>query len=153
MIPRSSLVALALLGACVAKPPPTAETAGSITGVVRYAGPEHGALRIGVFAAFPPTGAPLAELSIDDPSFPAPYAIRGLPTGRYFVLAIVDTDPRDGDRYRPRVDPGGTFGRYDSPASVSVVATDAITGVDIELVAPSQRSPWDRERSAGAASP
>lgn len=144
MIARRSLLALAVLGACVSKPPPTSETGGTITGVVRYAGPEHGALRIGVFAAFPPTGAPLAELAIDDPSFPQAYAIRGLPTGRYFVLAIVDTDPRDGDRYRPRVDPGGTFGRYDSPAAVSVVGADPTAGVDIQLAAPSARSPWDR---------
>lgn len=81
---------------------------------------------------------------IEQPVFPQRFEVSGVPPGRYFVLALVDTNPGDGDRYRPRVDPGGTFGRYDSPASIVLDATAALTSVNIELAAPTAASPWDR---------
>lgn len=132
-----------LLAACLPGETAPGDGVGTISGVVRYAGPEAGTLRVAVFAGFPPTGAPVAETAIDAPRFPQPYAVSGLPPGRYFVLAIVDVDPGDGDRYRPRVDPGGTAGRYDSPAAVAVDAAGPTRGVDIQLVAPAPGSPWD----------
>jgi hypothetical protein len=145
MIRTTSLVTLAVsLAACVSGSPTSSESAGTITGVVRYAGPEHGTLRVAVFASFPPRGAPVAEISIDTPTFPQRYEVIGVPPGRYFVLAVVDTNPADGDRYRPRVDPGGTFGRYDSPASVVLDTSAPASAVDISLVPPTAASPWDR---------
>lgn len=141
---RFTLVLLAALVACTAGSPPPGEAAGTISGVITYGGTEPGVLRVAVFAAFPPRGAPVAEIAIDDPTFPQPYLIHQVPPGRYFVLAMVDTSPDDGDRYRPRVDPGGTFGRYDSPAPITIGTTGAATAVDVGLVAPAPGSPWDR---------
>jgi hypothetical protein len=82
-----------------------------VSGVVRYEGSMQGPLRVGIFTSFPPRGAPIASVEIASPSYPQPYEIRGVPPGRYFVLAIVDTDPADGDRYHPTRDPGGAVGR------------------------------------------
>lgn len=138
-----ALFALALV-ACTAGGSAPAEPAGTVVGVVDFDGATPGVLRVAAWGAFPPVGPPLAEVAIDEPSFPQPYQLRGLPPGRYFVLAIVDVDPEDGDRYHPRVDPGGTFGRYDSPAAVTTTATAPTFGVDIHLVAPAPGSPWDR---------
>lgn len=121
-----------------------ADAPGTISGVVRYDGPETGALRVVAYRAFPPTGAPAGEVAIDTPRFPQAYALGGLPPGRYFVLAIVDTDPADGDRYHPRVDPGGAFGRYDAPASVTVSLSTATTLIDVDLARPARGSPWER---------
>ncbi len=140
---RAALLS-SLLVACVSGSAPPGEAAGTIRGEIRYDGAERGALRVALYASFPPRGAPVAELAIDAPVFPQAYQLDGVPPGRYFVLALVDTDPADGDRYRPRVDPGGTYGRYDSPASVVVGATAAVTAVDFGLVAPTRSSPWDR---------
>lgn len=138
-------VALALaLTACTAGSPAPAQAAGTVTGVIEYAGREAGPLRVAVFASFPPRGAPVAEVVIEDPVFPQAYAVHGVPPGRYFVLALVDTNVDDGDRYRPRVDPGGTFGAYRSPASITVETSGAASGIDIGLVAPAPGSPWDR---------
>ena len=141
-IVRTAL-ALAVV-ACTSGTPPPGQAAGTITGVVDYDGAEPGVLRVAVFASFPPRGAPVAEIAIDEPTFPHAYQVPGVPPGRFFVLAMVDTSPDDGDRYRPRVDPGGTFGRYDSPAAVTTTTAGATTGVDIVLVAPASGSPWDR---------
>jgi hypothetical protein len=136
-------ITLFALAACTAGTSAT-DAPGTITGVVRYDGPETGALRIVAYTAFPPTGAPAGEVAIDAPRFPQNYTLPGLPPGRYFVLAIVDTDPGDGDRYRPRVDPGGAFGRYDNPATVTVSLSTATPHIDVDLARPSRGSPWDR---------
>lgn len=136
-------LALAVVG-CTSGAPPAGVAAGTVAGTVDYAGAETGVLRVAVFASFPPRGAPVAEVAIDDPTFPQPYQLTGVPPGRYFVLAMVDTSPDDGDRYRPRVDPGGTFGRYDSPAAITTSALGATVGVDLVLAAPASGSPWDR---------
>jgi hypothetical protein len=135
---------LSLLTACTAGSPPLGQTAGTVSGVIDYAGAEPGALRVAVFASFPPRSAPVAEVVIESPVFPQAYAVHGVPPGRYFVLALVDTNPDDGDRYRPRVDPGGTFGAYRSPASITLETSGAASGIDIGLVAPAPGSPWDR---------
>lgn len=136
-----SLVLCAAFAACA---PGASDPGGVVSGTIDYAGDEAGTLRVAVFSSFPPRGAPVAEIAIEGPSFPQPYAIRGVPPGRYFVLALVDTNVDDGDRYRPRVDPGGTFGPYRSPAAITLQPTQAASGVDIELVAPTPSSPWDR---------
>lgn len=142
---RSVFASLALFGALVACAPGTSsDTAGTVSGTIDYAGAESGTLRVAVFSSFPPRGAPVAEVAIEAPTFPQAYVVRGVPPGRYFVLALVDTNVEDGDRYRPRVDPGGTFGPYRSPASITLEPTRAASGVDIELVAPTPGSPWDR---------
>ncbi len=140
-LPRSLLLCAAL-AACA--PGASTDPAGTVTGTIEYAGAEVGTLRVAVFSSFPPRGAPVAEVAIEAPSFPQPYTIRGVPPGRYFVLALIDTNVDDGDRYRPRVDPGGTFGPYRSPAAITLQPTRAAGGVDIELVAPTPSSPWDR---------
>lgn len=126
------------------EPRGTGEHAGTLTGVIEYQGHEPGPLRVAAFSSFPPRRAPIAEIVIEDPVFPQTYRLDGVPPGRYFVLAVVDTDPGDGDRYRPRVDPGGTFGPYRSPASVTIDSARPANGVDIQLVAPAAGSPWDR---------
>lgn len=138
----SWLAALAV--ACTAGGGPVGDAPGTITGVVDYARPAAGTLRVAVFAAFPPVGEPIAEVAIDEPRFPQAYQVRGVPPGRYFVLAMVDGDPDDGDRYRPRTDPGGAFGSYLSPAAVTVTALGPAPGVDIALEPPMAGSPWDR---------
>jgi hypothetical protein len=139
------VLALALAaGACAAGDTPAGGGAGTISGEVRYDGAEVGTLRVSAFTRFPPIGAPTAEVAIDAPRFPQPYQLSGLPPGRYFVLAIVDVDPGDGDRYRPRVDPGGAFGRSLSPAAITVELSAPRDGVDVVLDPPHQGSPWDR---------
>ena len=138
------VLTLATLAGCVSGTAPPDEAVGTVSGVVSYGGGETGILRVAVFSSFPPRGTPVAEVAIDDPTFPQAYQVLGLPPGRYFVLAIVDTDPADGDRYRPAFDPGGAFGWYDSPASITVSATGATPDVDIGLAAPAPGSPWDR---------
>lgn len=142
-VPGACLAALAL-AACTAGSPATGQTAGTVSGVIDYDGREPGPLRVAVFPSFPPRGAPVAEVVIEAPVFPQAYAVHGVPPGRYFVLALVDTNVDDGDRYRPRVDPGGTFGAYRSPASISIDTSGATSGIDIDLVAPAPGSPWDR---------
>lgn len=117
---------------------------GTIVGVVDYDRAAPGTLRVAVFSSFPPAGAPVAEIAIDEPSFPQPYQVRGVPPGRYFVLAMVDGDPDDGDRYRPRTDPGGAYGAYLSPAAVTVTTLAPVVGIDVRLEPPTARSPWDR---------
>ena len=138
------VIAATILAACVSGAAPADEASGTVTGVVSYDGAEAGGLRVAVFATFPPRGAPVAEVAIDAPVFPQAYQVTGVPPGRYFVLAIIDTVPDDGDRYRPQVDPGGAFGRYDSPATITVTTTGATSGVDLRMVAPAPGSPWDR---------
>lgn len=130
--------------ACVAGSAPLADQPGSMSGIVDYDGAEPGPLRVVAYASFPPRGAPSARVTIEEPRFPQPYTLTGLAPGRYFVLAIVDTVPGDGDRYRPRVDPGGAFGRYQSPVAVTLDGEHAALDIDIELAPPSAGSPWDR---------
>jgi|JI10StandDraft_1071094.scaffolds.fasta_scaffold05240_17 uncharacterized protein (DUF2141 family) len=135
----------ALTGAaCVAGSAAPGEQPGAITGVIDYAGAEVGPLRVVAYASFPPSGPPVARVTIAEPRFPQPYELTGLAPGRYFVLAIIDTFDGDGDRYRPRVDPGGAFGRYDSPAAITLAGDRPALDVDIELAAPTPGSPWDR---------
>ncbi|MBK7535704.1 MAG: hypothetical protein IPI49_10130 [Myxococcales bacterium] len=143
--PRRGAGCLALLlAACTAGSPPPEQTAGTVSGVIEYRGQESGPLRVAVFSSFPPRGAPVAEVVIEDPVFPQAYAVHGVPPGRYFLLALVDTNVDDGDRYRPRVDPGGTYGAYRSPASITVETSGSASGIDLGLVAPAPGSPWDR---------
>src|SRR5207244_2259064 len=92
-----------------------APSAGLIRGAVRYGGDRAGPLRVGAFSTFPPIGEPLALVEIEKPSFPQAYELAGIPEGRYFVLAIVATDPMDKRQYHPLRDPGGAFGSYLAP--------------------------------------
>jgi hypothetical protein len=119
--------------------------AAAVEGTVRYDGSVQGPLRVAVFATFPPRGAPVAEVTIDDPRYPQAYAVTGVPPGRVFVLAIVDADPDDGDGYRSDVDAGGAFGGVDGPLAVTVESGRA-RGVDLTLVDPQARSPWSYGR-------
>jgi hypothetical protein len=114
----------------------------AVRGVVDYDGPHRGPLTVAVFASFPPRGQPFAQQRFENPTFPQAYEIHGVPAGRYFVLAIVDADPGDGDRFNPTRDPGGAFGNFDSPVAVTIDPTLASSGVDFDLVDPSPRSPW-----------
>ena len=107
----SALTAAMIAASCAAGPSDPGAPPGSVSGMVAYTGAEPGVLRVAVFATFPPFGPPVAETAIDEPSFPQPYQVAGLPPGRYFVLAMIDTSPEDGDRYHPDVDPGGAFGQ------------------------------------------
>lgn len=114
----------------------------ALHGIVDYAGEVDGALQIAVFPGFPPRGAPLASTRIDAPVFPQAYEINGVPPGRYYVLAIIDADPRDGDRFRPSMDPGGAFGTFEAPVSVFIDPILDLAPVHIELLDPSETSPW-----------
>lgn len=118
--------------------------AGSVRGEVRYAGSYSGALKVAVFSSFPPRGAPIAMQEIAEPRFPQAYTVQGLPPGRYFVLAILDTEPNDGDHFRPSVDPGGASGGFLSPTAVTVDAVQGAGDVHVELVDPDPASPWIR---------
>ncbi len=140
MTGRTLGMLLALLGCA-------SGTSGSaaVEGVVRYDGRVQGPLRVAVFASFPPRGAPLAEVTIENPRYPQPYAVTGVPPGRVFVLAIVDADVDDGDGYRPEVDAGGAFGGYDRPLAVTVESGRA-ENVDLTLLDPHARSPWSYGR-------
>lgn len=119
-----------------------APRAGVVRGVVDYAGTIEGPLRVAVFPSFPPRGAPLAVQVIEEPLFPQPYEIAGVPPGRWFVLAILDRDRADGERFHPTIDPGGAVGRFEAPASVLVDGVLGAEGQDIELVDPDPSSPW-----------
>lgn len=122
----------------------SASSAGSqpaVRGVVDYDGPLEGPLTVAVFTSFPPRGQPFAQQKFENPSFPQPYEIYGVPSGRYFVLAIIDADTGDGDRFNPLRDPGGAFGTFESPVAVTVDTTLATAGLDFDLVDPSPQSP------------
>lgn len=121
-----------------------AGTAGTVRGEVHYSGQQRGPLKIAVFTSFPPVGAPVSFQEFTAPVYPQPFVVSGVPSGRYFILAVVDVDPADGDRFRPAVDPGGAFGSFRSPAPVTVDAVVGAEGVQIELVDPSPDSPWSR---------
>lgn len=125
--------------------PPSTLPEGSavaVRGVVRYAGRLSGPLRVAVYPSFPPRGAPMAQQVFDRPAFPQPFEIAGVPGGRYFVLAIVDTDVQDGDRFHPTRDPGGAYGGYATPLALAVDAASGARGADVDLVDPSDAPPW-----------
>lgn len=111
-------------------------SAGVVRGTVNYNGQRTGILRIAVFASFPPRGSPLAEVAIDGPTFPQAFEVHGVQPGRHFVLAIIDADPADGDRFNPRLDPGGAHGGRDSPIAIAVDVTQGAPGVSIDLLEP-----------------
>lgn len=140
---RNIALSVALVGfSCVGADDSADEVgAGVVRGVVRYDGSMEGPLRVGVFTSFPPRGAPIASVEIALPVYPQSYEIRGVPPGRFFVLAIVDTDPADGDRYHPTRDPGGAVGQYDDPRGV-IVDPAGTPPADIDLVDPRALSPW-----------
>lgn len=117
--------------------------AGVVRGHIAYAGTYEGPLQVGVFTRFPPTGRPIASQIIEAPVYPQPYAIAGVPQGRFFVLAIIDVDTTDGERYHPSRDPGGAFGTYLGPINVAVAANEGASGIDVTLVDPSDSSPWN----------
>ena len=114
----------------------------ALRGIIDYEGDIEGALEVAVFPNFPPRGAPLAHTRIDAPVFPQAYEINGIPPGRYYVLAIVDADASDGDRFRPSMDPGGAFGTFAAPVSIFIDPHVDATPVHIELLDPSDTSPW-----------
>lgn len=116
----------------------------SVSGVIEFDGEVRGALRVAAFSSFPPVGPPIAEVSIEAPTFPQAYELHGLPPGRYFILAMMDADPADGDRYRPRVDPGGAYGAYRNPAAISTDLAQPTQHIDVRMLAPHGGSPWDR---------
>ncbi len=114
----------------------------TVQGVVRYDGALQGPLRVAVFPSFPPRGAPLAEQWFDAPTYPQAYELTNVPAGRWFVLAIVDADVDDGDRFHPLRDAGGAFGSYLAPQAVSITAQVGAQAVDVSLVDPTPSSPW-----------
>ncbi len=115
-----------------------------LRGEVRYEGKHHGVLRVAAFASFPPRGAPVAQVEIQNPQFPQAYELPGVQSGRVFILAILDVDAKDGERYRPSVDPGGAFGSYAAPETVTIDDRSASAARDIQLIDPSESSPWSR---------
>jgi hypothetical protein len=143
---RRSLVLAALATACGAcddaAPGRGAASTPAIEGTVRYDGPVEGDLQVAVFASFPPHGEPIAIQRVAGPTFPYRYSITGLPPGRYFVLAMVDADPDDGDNFRPQKDPGGAVGGYLSPQSVTVALGQGPARGDIALSPPAAGSPY-----------
>ena len=114
----------------------------AIEGTITYDGTVAGDLQVAVFASFPPHGEPLAIKRVAGPTFPYHYSIDDLPPGRYFVLAMVDADPADGDNFRPQKDPGGAVGGYLSPQSVTVAMPQGPARGDIQLSPPAARSPY-----------
>lgn len=136
-------MAFASTMACTATEPTSGEP-GLLRGVVEYNGDLAGPLRVGVFSSFPPRGRPFVMQTIEHPTFPQEYELRDVPAGRWFVLALIDTDVDNGDRYRSAEDPGGAFGAYALPLPVSVGPTQGAAAVDIELVDPSTTSPYLR---------
>lgn len=139
-------VALLLLAACGTSSDGGAPlgVGNTVKGVVNYDGAVTGPLRVAVFPSFPPRGAPLAEQWFDAPAYPQAYELTNVPAGRWFVLAIVDADPDDGDRFHPLTDAGGAFGSYLAPQAVSITAQVGAQAVDVSLVDPSPTSPWGR---------
>ncbi|MDQ3265659.1 MAG: DUF2141 domain-containing protein [Myxococcota bacterium] len=114
----------------------SAGTPGAVQGEVHYEGNRQGPLKIAVFASFPPRGAPVAYQEFTAPVFPQPFVVRGVPAGRYFVLAVLDVNQGDGDRFRPAVDPGGASGSLTAPMPITVDAIGGFTGVRIDLLDP-----------------
>lgn len=139
------LIPLLALGvSCIPGTGSPGSSSESVSGVIAFEGEARGPLRVGAFSSFPPVGPPIAEVAIEQPVFPQAYEIRGLPPGRYFILAMIDSDPEDGDRYRPRVDPGGAYGAYRNPAAISTDLAQPTKHIDVHLLAPHGGSPWDR---------
>ena len=144
---RSKLILIPLLAlgvACILGGGSSGGSAESVSGVIDFEGAARGPLRVAAFTSFPPVGPPIAEVSIEEPSFPQAYELWGLPPGRYFILAMIDADSEDGDRYRPRVDPGGAYGAYRNPAAITTDFARPAKHIDVHLLAPHGGSPWDR---------
>ncbi len=143
---RASLAVAALAGPWTAcddsGPASSSPPSAAIAGTIAYDGAVAGDLQVAVFATFPPHGEPLAIKRVAAPTFPYHYSIEGLPPGRYFVLAMVDADPADGDNFRPQKDPGGAVGGYLSPQSVTVGMAQGPARGDIQLSPPTARSPY-----------
>lgn len=118
--------------------------ANAVRGTVSYAGAWAGPLDVSVFSSFPPRGRPIARQRIARPTFPQPFEVSGVPPGRYYVLAIIDRDVNDGDRYHPSLDPGGAYGGYDAPQAVTVELGSGAAEVHLDLLDPSPDSPWLR---------
>lgn len=115
-----------------------------VRGVIHYRGNREGTLHVAAFSSFPPRGAPLAQIEIRKPQFPQEYVLPRTQSGRVFVLAVLDVDETDGDNYHPSVDPGGAYGSYRFPETVTVGDTQLENPLSIELVDPSLDSPWSR---------
>ena len=142
-----AFMALASLGAVGCDDQASTKTSslpGAIEGTVNWQGPVNGDLQVAVFSSFPPRGEPVAVQRIQNPSFPYHYHVDGLPPGRYYVLAMVDANPDDGDNFSPSRDPGGAFGGYNAPTSLTVSLTEGPVRGDIQLIAPNADSPWVR---------
>lgn len=139
------LLALVLAG-CAAdqESEPGVATAGVVRGTITYAGPLRGPLVVAIFPSFPPRGAPIAQQRIESPRFPQPYEIQGVPAGAWYVLAIVDTDLSDGQRFHPSRDPGGAFGAEQAPWSLRLEPAGGAQDIDISLIDPAATSPWMR---------
>lgn len=135
-------LACALLFAACGDPDSDTGPAASVEGTITYEGTTVGDLQIAVFSSFPPRGEPVTVVRIERPVFPYHYNLDRLPPGRYYVLAMIDADPSDGDNFRPTRDPGGAVGGYVSPQSVTVSFSEPIARGDIELRAPSADSPY-----------
>lgn len=131
--------------ACDSSHSPGGPGAGSgvLSGEVRYGGASRAPLKVAVFDAFPPRGAPVAFAEYSAPAYPQAFVLRGLPSGRYFLLAVADADRSDGEGFRPQVDPGGAYGGFASPVAITVDAAGA-AGVVVDLQDPSADSPWSR---------
>lgn len=121
---------------------PQRPAGGVVRGTVHYDGVLQGPLVVAVFASFPPRRAAMAMQRIDDPIFPQSYEIQGIPEGRYFLLAMVDTDPLDGERYHPSLDPGAAYGSHVAPTSLVVSSTAGAPEANMMLVDPGASAPW-----------
>ncbi len=140
-----ALIVLALCSAsigCVTSEPEGSGSAGVVRGTVTYSGQVTGPLRVALFGSFPPRGKPLAEVVIDRPAVNQHYEVHGVPPGRSFVLAMIDADSDDGDRYHPTIDPGGAYGSYLAPKAVMVDPELGAAAVDIVLQEPDINSPY-----------
>ncbi len=134
-------VAMAMWTGCDTAPGGGADSAvtpGEVRGEVHYQGSREGPLKIAVFGSFPPRGAPVAFQEFTAPVFPQPFVVRGVPAGRYFVLAVLDVNPGDGDRFRPKVDPGGASGSLTAPTPITVDPIVGVSRLRIDLVDPGE---------------
>ncbi len=60
---------------------------------VDYAGAAAGPLQVGAFTTYPPTGAPAAIVRVDDPVYPVQVTLKGLESGTWHAVAMVDQLP------------------------------------------------------------
>jgi len=73
--------------------PPADLVLADVEVTVAYTGADNSPLVVGAFASNPPSGAPVAHVRIDKPTFPRKVKLRDVEKGTWYIIALLDHDP------------------------------------------------------------